>query len=93
VYLYRLAHSNRSPINICEVALLMASQTGDFRLSRATHESQSGVKRVTPNTSAIHNAQKHWGKSGAVGIRTPDPLDAKGHFPSANGVSCRAVSP
>ena len=92
MYLYRLAIRTSPPINVCEVALLIASQTGDFRLSHATYEGQSGVKRVTPNTPAIHNAQKHWGGSGAEEIRTPDPLDAKGHFWSASDVSCRAVT-
>jgi hypothetical protein len=83
------------PINVCEVALLKASQTEDFRLSRlsrATYEGHAGVKRVTPSTSAFHNPQKHWGKSGAEGIRTPDPLDAKGHFTSVPVVSYFTVS-
>jgi len=36
---------------------------------------------------------KYWGMCGAEGIRTPDPLDAKGHFTSVRVVSSSLVPP
>jgi hypothetical protein len=35
---------------------------------------------------------KHWAICGAEEIRTPDPLDAKGHLTSVHDASYRTVS-